>query len=161
MPIMNIRAAAVLAGVLLTAAYGLSSLSANAAEDSGVVRVKSSYSADETIERLKADIAKKGIKFFSAIDQQQLGAEAGLSLNRSTLLLFGNPALGVQFLTANPEAGLDWPVRLLVIEDSNHQVWAVYNDFGWIKKRHAINGRDPQFKMATEVISSITSSVSK
>jgi hypothetical protein len=40
----------------------------------GVLRVKSLYSLDETIERLKADIAAKGIKFFAEIDQSQLGA---------------------------------------------------------------------------------------
>ncbi|MGH6821756.1 MAG: hypothetical protein ACREDU_12975, partial [Methylocella sp.] len=38
----------------------------------GVVRVKSLYGFDETISRIKADIAKKGIMFFSAIDQSQL-----------------------------------------------------------------------------------------
>ena len=123
--------------------------------------MKSSFSAHETIERLKADIAKKGITFFAAIDQNELGAKAGIAINRSTLLLFGNPSLGIQFLASNPEAGLDWPVRLLVIEDKDHQVWAVYNDFGWIKRRHRIRDRDPQFQMATEVIRSITSSVTK
>ena len=45
------------------------------AED-GVIRVKSAYDMDETIFRLKADIAAKGIKFFDQIDQSRLGAEA-------------------------------------------------------------------------------------
>ncbi len=77
----------------------------------------------------------------------------------STLLVFGNPPLGVQFLTANPNAGLDWPVRLLVTQDDKGQVWAVYTDFDWIKRRHGITDRDAAFKMASEVIASITSSV--
>ncbi len=71
----------------------------------------------ETIERLKKDIAAKGIMFFSEIDQSKLAAGAGIKLNPSTLLVFGNPPLGTQFMTANPNAGLDWPVRLLVIQD--------------------------------------------
>lgn len=125
----------------------------------GVVRVKSAYGVDETVDRIKADIEKKGIKFFDAIDQSKLGAEAGIPLKRSTLLVFGNPPLGIQFLTSNPNAGLDWPVRLLVSEDSNGQVWAIYTDFGWIAARHGISDRDAQFKMASDVIASITSSV--
>ncbi len=125
----------------------------------GVVRVKSAYGVDETVDRIKADIEKKGIKFFDAIDQSKLGAEAGIPLKRSTLLVFGNPPLGIQFLTSNPNAGLDWPVRLLVSEDGNGQVWAIYTDFGWIAARHGISDRDAQFKMASEVIASITSSV--
>jgi len=125
----------------------------------GVVKVKSNYGFDETISRLKADIAQKNIMFFTAIDQARLAAGAGIELRPSTLLIFGNPPLGIQFLTSNPEAGLDWPVRLLVTEDAKGQVWAVYSDFGWIARRHHIKDRGAAFKMASEVIASITSSV--
>jgi uncharacterized protein (DUF302 family) len=125
----------------------------------GIVKVKSNYGFDETISRLKADIAQKNIMFFTAIDQARLAEGAGIELRPSTLLIFGNPPLGIQFLTSNPEAGLDWPVRLLVTEDANGQVWALYSDFGWIARRHHIKNRGAAFNMASEVISSITSSV--
>jgi uncharacterized protein (DUF302 family) len=125
----------------------------------GVVKVKSLYGFDGTISRLKADIAKKGIVFFSAIDQTRLAADAGIKLRPSTLLIFGNPPLGILFLTSNPNAGLDWPVRLLVMQDAEGQVWAVYTDFGWIARRHHITDRDAAFKMASKVIASITASV--
>ncbi len=125
----------------------------------GVIRVKSSYLFDETVTRIKKDIEAKGIKFFDAIDQSKLGADAGIKLNPSTLLVFGNPPLGIQFLTANPNAGLDWPVRLLVTEDGKGEVWLAYTDFNWIAHRHGIDTRAAQFKMASEVIASIASSV--
>ena len=54
-----------------------------------------------------------------AVDQRQLAAGAGIALPPSTLLMFGNPALGSQFITAKGEAGLDWPVRLLVQQDAD------------------------------------------
>jgi uncharacterized protein (DUF302 family) len=126
---------------------------------SGVVKVKSAYPVDETIRRIKADVAKKGILFFSEIDQAQLAANAGIKLDRSTLLVFGNPPLGVQFITAKPEAGLDWPVRVLVQQDANGDVWAVYTDFAWIAKRHGITNRDEQFRTASGVVESITSTI--
>ena len=125
----------------------------------GVVKVRSAYGMDETIARIKDDIAKKGIMFFSAVDQAQLAANAGIKLPPSTLLTFGNPALGSQFITSNPQAGLDWPVRLLVQQDANGNVWAIYTDFGWIAKRHGITDRDPQFTMASGVVASITSTI--
>jgi uncharacterized protein (DUF302 family) len=133
-----------------------------AAGDDGVVRVKSAYPADETIARLKQDIAAKGIRFFIEVDQSKLAAEAGVKLTgvrRSTLLVFGNPPLGTQFLNARPEAGLDWPVRLLVQEDAQGNVWATYTDFGWIARRHGIDPGTEQFKTASGVIASITSAV--
>jgi uncharacterized protein (DUF302 family) len=130
-----------------------------ATKGDGIVRVKSAYSFQKTIERLKKDIATKGLRFFSEIDQSKLAGDAGIKLNPSTLLVFGNPPLGTQFITANPNAGLDWPVRLLVIQDNEGAVWTVYTDFAWIAARHGIINRADQFKMASMVIASITSSV--
>src|SRR6266487_3352520 len=139
----------------LTASLPAPTLAAN----DGIVRVKSAYPMGETIERLKKDIADKGIKFFDAFDQSKLAADAGIKLRPSVLLVFGNLPLGTQFITANANAGLDWPVRLLVFENDNGEVWTAYTDFDWIARRHGIKNRNDQFKMASSVITSITSSV--
>ena len=72
---------------------------ARANDHDGIVRVKSAYALDETISRIKNDIADKGIRFFSEIDQSKLAAGAGIKLRPSTLLVFGNPPLGTQFIT--------------------------------------------------------------
>jgi len=132
---------------------------ARADSDDGVVRVKSAVPMPEAISRIKADIAAKGIKFFLEVDQSKLAADAGIKLRPSTLLIFGNPPLGTQFITANPNAGLDWPVRLLLTQDDNGDVWAVWTDFDWIARRHNITNREAQFKMATTVVKSITSTI--
>ena len=129
------------------------------AGDNGIVTVTSAYPIGETINRLKRDIADKGIKFFDEIDQSKLAADAGIKLRPSVLLIFGNPPLGTQFITANANAGLDWPVRLLVYENDKGEVWTAYTDFDWIARRHGIKNRQDQFKMASTVITSITSSV--
>jgi uncharacterized protein (DUF302 family) len=91
--------------------------------------------------------------------QSKLAADAGVKLRPSVLLIFGNPPLGTQFITANANAGLDWPVRLLVYENEKGEVWMAYTDFDWIARRHGIENRKDQFKMASSVINSITSSV--
>jgi uncharacterized protein (DUF302 family) len=122
--------------------------------------VPSVHPFEETVARLKADIAAKGIRFFAEIDQARLAAEAGIGLRPSRLLLFGNPPLGVQFLTSNPYAGLDWPVRMLVVEDQDGRVWVAYSDFGDIADRYAITDRDAAFAKAAEVAASIAASAS-
>jgi uncharacterized protein (DUF302 family) len=139
----------------LTASLPAPALAAN----DGIVRVKSVYRMGATIARLKKDIADKGIKFFDEIDQSKLAADAGIKLRPSVLLVFGNPPLGTQFITANANAGLDWPVRLLVFENDKGEVWTAYTDFDWIARRHGIKNRNDEFKMASSVITSITSSV--
>ncbi len=137
----------------------LPSGAARAASDDGIVRIKSAYSMPETIKRIKKDVADKGIMFFNEIDQSKLAADAGVTLRPSTLIVFGNPPLGTLFLTSNPSAGLDWPVRVLVYQDEKGDVWVNYTDFTWIAHRHGIMDRDDAFKKASEVIASITSTV--
>src|SRR5262245_56283295 len=113
---MSARITRTASAVLFAFALTVTSAAVGKAED-GIVKVKSAYPVGETIDRLKQDIAAKGILFFSEIDQSKLAADAGVTLRPSTLLVFGNPPLGTLFLTSNPNSGLDWPVRLLVIED--------------------------------------------
>ena len=144
--------------VILACALTLSLGTVRAADD-GIVRIKSAYSMPETIKRLKMDVAEKGITFFNEIDQSKLAADAGVTLRPSTLLVFGNPPLGTLFLTSNPDAGLDWPVRLLVYQDATGDIWVVYTDFAWIAHRHEITDRDEAFKKASDVIASITSTI--
>ena len=133
--------------------------SAQTVAANGLIKVRSAYGMEETIARIRKDIADKGIMFFAAVDQSKLAADAGIRLNPSTLLEFGNPPLGTQFITSNPDSGLDWPVRLLVFQNDNGEVWTAYTDFGWIAKRHGITNRVEQFNKATGVVASITSSV--
>ncbi|MFL5030114.1 MAG: DUF302 domain-containing protein [Xanthobacteraceae bacterium] len=145
--------------LLFALALTASSPAITLAGNDGVVRVKSAYPIGETVDRLKKDIIGKGIKFFDEIDQAKLATDSGIKLNPSVLLIFGNPPLGTQFITANANAGLDWPVRLLVFENDKGEVWTAYSDFDWIARRHGIKNRKDQFKMASSVIASITSSV--
>jgi uncharacterized protein (DUF302 family) len=144
---------------LLAAVVSFSALTG--AGNDGIIRVKSAYPITEAVARIKQDVADKGIMFFSEVDQSKLAAGAGLTLRPSILLTFGNPPLGTQFITSNPNAGLDWPVRLLVFENDKGEVWTAYTDFAWIAQRHVIKDRDAQFKMASSVVTSILSSVTK
>lgn len=149
---------------LLAAASPLASYAQDMAESvtlqgDGLLRTRSAYSVAETAQKIRADVEAKGILFFTAIDQSKLGEGAGIELPDSELLLFGNPPLGVLFLTSNPESGMDWPVRMLVHEDSAGTVWAVYQDWAWVAQRYGITDRAAEFAKATEVVAAIVSSV--
>jgi uncharacterized protein (DUF302 family) len=154
------RAVRTMLAVAFALVLTIASAAPSAADEiDGVIGLKSAYGMEETIARVKQDLAQKGIMFFDEIRQSELAAEAGIKLNPSTLLVFGNPPLGTLFLTSNPDSGLDWPVRLLVRQDESGAVWVAYTDFGWIARRHNIKDRDAQFKMASMVIESIVASV--
>ncbi len=125
----------------------------------GLIRVRSAYPLEQTIDRLKKAIAAKGIPFFGAVDQARLAAGAGVKLHPSMLLVFGAPSLGAQFLNSNPYAGLDWPIRLLVLQDSTGAVWVAYTDFAGIARRRGIANLPEQIALATAVVDSIASTV--
>lgn len=112
----------IITGAFVTFASVGSALQSSSAENDGVVRVASAVPIEEAGKRVKQAIAEKGIQFFSEIDQAALAAKVGIKLRPSVLLVFGNPPLGTQFITANPNAGLDWPVRLLLTQDESGQV---------------------------------------
>lgn len=154
---LNQIKSAIAAGLFVAALAGPSPVKAD--EANGVVSVKSRYSVAETVKRIRRDIAKKGIMYFGTIDQARLGNAAGNDVRPSRLVMFGNPALGTTFITANPTAGLDWPVRVLVHQAADGTVYASYTDFAWIARRHGIENREKEFGMATEVIQSVTTSV--
>ncbi len=146
-----------MAGVATAASPPVHAVSASQFHAQGVLRIRSNHSVADTVERVKAAVAAKGVRFFDAIDQAQLGKDAGLVIRPSTLVLFGNPPLGVQFLQSNPFSGLDWPVRMLVVEDADGSVWLAWNDFNFLARRYAIRDRVAQFKMAGQVAGSIAS----
>lgn len=123
----------------------------------GVLRANSAHSVEETVARIKSAVEAKGIRYFFAIDQKALGDGASLPIRKSTLVLFGNPPLGVQFIQSNPYAGLDWPVRMLVRETEDGTTEMAWTDFAFIGRRYGITGKDAQLKMASEVAALIAS----
>ncbi|QKG72567.1 DUF302 domain-containing protein [Erythrobacter mangrovi] len=150
----SVLAAVALASVTI-AAPALAETPTAVPNAAGVLRLRSANGFDQTLAQLKADVQAKGIRYFDTIDQSGLGASADLPLGRSTLVLFGNPPLGVQFLQSNPYAGLDWPVRMLVVEEPDGAVYVAWTDFGFIAQRYAIGDKAAQFAMASEVAASI------
>lgn len=148
--------------LILTATIALvPATPAQAGTPDGVVVLESRYSVDETVRKIKASVAEKGIVLFDDIDQAALGNAAGNKVLPSRLILFGNPALGTTFITANPNAGLDWPVRVLVYQTKGGTVHVAYSDFNWIAHRHGITNRKKEFDMATEVVRAVTASVAR
>ena len=121
----------------------------------GVRTLKSPHSVEQTVANIKAAVAANGIRLFADIDQQALATSASIPLKQSRLVLFGNPPLGVQFLTASPYAGLDWPVRMLVFEAADGGTVIAWQDFAHIGRRYALKDREAQLKMANEVAGTV------
>jgi uncharacterized protein (DUF302 family) len=77
----------------------------------------SPWSVDESLERLTAAIAARGIELFAVIDHSGEARRAGLELRDTKLVIFGSPAAGTPVMQAAPLAALDLPLKILVWDD--------------------------------------------
>ena len=109
----------------------------------GVVSLASPYPFAETVRRLLSAFADHGIKVFVTIDQQAEALAVGLSMPPTTLIVFGNPKAGTPLMLAQPQSGLDLPLKVLVSESAPGQVSVSVNAAAYIIDRH---GLPPELK---------------
>ena len=106
----------------------------------GLVTLKSAYDVPTTLSRLTAAIVAKGATIFAIIDHADGAELAGLELQPTTLVIFGNPAAGTPLMQENQRAGIDLPLKALIWQDKS-AVFLTYNDPAWIAERHKLNGK--------------------
>ena len=104
----------------------------------GIVTLASAYPFAETVRRLLSAFADHGIKVFIAIDQQAEALAVGLSMPPTTLIVFGNPKAGTPLMLAQPQSGLDLPLKVLISEAVPGQVSVSVNAAAYVIDRHAL-----------------------
>ena len=124
--------------LLLTLCFVLISTSTVLAAD-GLVSLKSSYSAAETMDRFEAIAKNKGLNIFARINHTAGAAKIGKTLRPTEVLIFGNPQGGTPFIECAQTVGIDLPLKVLVWKDAAGQVWLGYNDPVYLAKRHGVS----------------------
>ncbi|MDY0189203.1 MAG: DUF302 domain-containing protein [Desulfuromonas sp.] len=104
----------------------------------GLVALKSSYCANETMNRFEAIAKKKGLHIFARINHAAAAAQIGETLRPTELLIFGNPQGGTPFMQCSQSVAIDLPLKVLVWQDAVGQVWLGYNDPAYLAKRHEV-----------------------
>jgi uncharacterized protein (DUF302 family) len=82
-----------------------------------LITKSSPWSVEETVDRLLATIASKGMKVFAVVDHSGEARSVGLELRDTKLVIFGNPEAGTPVMQAAPLVALDLPLRVLVWAD--------------------------------------------
>jgi uncharacterized protein (DUF302 family) len=104
----------------------------------GLTTVLSSFGPKETMDRLAAEVASKGLTVFARVDHAAGAAAVGLPLRPTELLIFGNTKGGTPLMQANQAVGIDLPLKALVYEDGAGKVWLAYDNPSWIAERHRL-----------------------
>jgi uncharacterized protein (DUF302 family) len=102
----------------------------------GLITLKSPRSPKATMDRLENLLKQKNMTIFARIDHAAGAAKIGQSLRPTELLIFGNPQGGTAFMLCEQTVGIDLPLKALVWQDAQGQVWLGYNDPEFLAKRH-------------------------
>ena len=104
----------------------------------GIVSRPSPFPVQETIERLRSAIASRNLTLFAQIDHSDLARGAGLTMQEAHVLIFGNPKGGTPLMIASPLLALDLPLKVLVWQSADGQVWVSTNSIAYLRDRYTL-----------------------
>ena len=104
----------------------------------GLVAIRSPFAAKETMNRFEENAKQRGLNVFARIDHAAGAAKIGRTLRPTEVLIFGNPQGGTPFIECTQSVGIDLPLKALVWEDAEGQVWLGYNDPAFLAQRHGV-----------------------
>jgi uncharacterized protein (DUF302 family) len=104
----------------------------------GIVSRPSPFSVEETLERLQEAIHSRNLTLFAHIDHSGEAKRVGLTMQAAHVLIFGNPKGGTPLMIASPLLALDLPLKVLVWQSANDQVWVSTNSMTYLRERYAI-----------------------
>jgi uncharacterized protein (DUF302 family) len=109
----------------------------------------------DTVARLSAVVAARGLKVFAVIDHSDEARRVGLALRETKLFIVGSPSVTTPLIDAAPLSALDLPLRVIVWEDG-HQTKVSYPSPAEVARRY---GLEPELTAALESIDAWTSAV--
>ena len=104
----------------------------------GILSLASPLSVSDTTVRVVEEIEKAGMRIFAQIDHQENARAVGVSMRPTTLVIFGSPEVGTPLMQSYPSVAIDLPLKALVWEDADGQVWLSTNDPNYLQSRHGM-----------------------
>lgn len=120
-----------------------------------LVRVSSPHDAATTADRLVAAIDGAGATVFARVDHAGGAASVGEAIPANQLVIFGNPAIGTPAIRDAPTAGLDLPLRVLVVEDGAGSV-LIYREPADLAAAHGLPADHPAIVKMTGALAGLT-----
>jgi uncharacterized protein (DUF302 family) len=102
----------------------------------GLEKVRSNHTVDDTVAAITSLLSAKAVMIFAVVDHSGEAAKAGLTMPPTKLVIFGNPKAGTPLMVASPSIAIDLPLKLLVWQDEQQQVWIGYNSVAYLRERH-------------------------
>jgi uncharacterized protein (DUF302 family) len=131
------------------------------AGDDDIIKLRAGADVPATMDRLEAAVSGAGATVFARVDHAAGAASVDMALAPSQLLIFGNPKMGTAAMQDDPRAGLFLPLRVLVYEDAEGQVWIAYQDPEDMFDDLKISDDAPYLKMMAGALGKLTAAAAE
>ena len=108
----------------------------------GLITLRSSFGHGETLARCEAAIRANGMSVVAHVDHTDGALEISVSLDATTLLMFGNRARQAELVKALRLIALELPFKVLIWQDATGQTCLSYTDFRWLAARYGVRRDD-------------------
>jgi uncharacterized protein (DUF302 family) len=126
-------------------------------KDNGIVNKRSDSSVDETLERLTRTLQAKRVTIFAIVDHSGEAEKVGLKMPPTKLVIFGSPKAGTPVMLAARGVAIDLPLKILIWEDRQENVWVSDNSPAYLQERHGFPKELLQNIAAVETFAAIAS----
>ncbi|WP_206424949.1 DUF302 domain-containing protein [Halosimplex salinum] len=122
----------------------------------GVVTITADESVEATVDRIESDGEDGPLTLMTTVDHAENAASVDEELPPTTLLIFGNPAVGTPLMQASRTVAIDLPQKLLVWEEDG-QTRVAYNDPEYLARRHGIEGQSDRLEQIRSALDGLAS----
>ena len=128
----------------------------------GLIVVPSDFDAEQTMNRLEAEVRARGMTVFARIDHSAGASSVVRPLRPAEVLIFGYPRDSALLMQAAQQIGIDLPLRALVYLDGDGNAWIAYYSPNWLAQRHGLPVQmTPSVSALTTMLEAIAAKVAR
>ncbi|RDU64987.1 hypothetical protein CQA53_07025 [Helicobacter didelphidarum] len=111
-------------------------------------KLKSKYDFETTLGNVKSEIEKLQINIFAEYKHSDNAEKAGVKLNPTSVIVFGNPKVGTTLMQENQKIAIELPLRMNIYQNDKNEVFVNFIELGEIAKKYKIKNTQTITKMS-------------
>lgn len=115
----------------------------------------SAYDFATTEARLRSALEARGLTLFTVVDHGEGARSVDMEMGESKLFIFGNPKAGTPLMMADPQMGLDLPMKILIHQSKDGIVHVGYKDIRVSAISHDLIGQDERLNKIADTMVNI------
>lgn len=124
----------------------------------GLVSIESSLTPEAAFAAIVSALdAAPPVNVAIEVEHDANAARAGLDLDPTKLVVFGNPSLGTRLMQTRRSVALDLPQKILVSQSGDGPTVITWNDPHWVADRHDLTGQDEVLDLLAGALASFAS----